>query len=528
MASSISLDFIRQSLTYCSGNRKMHERCPQLQDTGSVLPTRVVDCSSHDHLYLLESNGLCDRYVALSYVWGEDQPHKTTTQNIDQYLCSIDPALLPQTIQDAIWTTRALDLKYLWVDTLCIIQDCEDDRNHELARMCDIYSEAHLTIIAASARRASEGFLQHRKDTSVDDVKLPFILPDGSPQLGTLRASLVRWAPQYAGSDPISGRGWCFQESVLSPRCVVFSSHTVQYQCASTFECAGHAYNPCWTDGGHVDARPQYKLPAKDALGDIAHVDRLPAIWRTMVEEYSRTAVTVSGDRLVALSGVAQRFHTAFQTEYLAGLWRDRLLEHLQWYTEPTHPPQLPAPAPRPKGYRAPTWSWASVDGAIQFEEQWQRRTGLAKVVRCETTLKLPALTFGEVTSGILVLRAPTIQCKLEWCPQSFCANAYVDPAVAQDEAENARLIRVGLFKPDSVDDANQRARWATLVLLSRVEAYPRDAFVGFVVELEGGYWRRTGWFANNVDSHNWNDADADRRAQDVFACAPITDIIIL
>ena len=502
------------------------------------MPTRAVDCTNPSLPYLLDTSGKRGRYAALSYVWGEDQPHKTTLRNIDQYMLSINIDLLPQTIRDAIWVTHELGLEYLWIDTLCIIQDSDDDRNRELARMRDIYSDAHITIVAASAKRASEGFLRERDDLSTaGDVSLPFISPDQHGEDGTVWASLVRWAPQYMGSEAISGRGWCFQESVLSPRCVIFASHTVQYQCASSIECVGHAYNPCWTDTGHTNTRPQHKLLATDALGGRLYTGRLPNMWKSMLEDYSRTSVSVSGDRLVAIAGVVERLHAAFQTDYVAGLWRDRLLQHLQWYTEPTHPPQLPAPSPRPKPDRAPTWSWASIDGGIAFEEEWQPQTPLAEVAHCEAVPKLPELPFGEVKpGGILILRAPTLKCILRWNPQKARADVYIltgdghgdtMDTVADFAAPLSADIKVGIFKPDSADDADQRTREARLILLAQVEAYPRDAFVGFIVESRGTQWCRVGWFANNVDSQWWNGLGIFERGQDILAHAPVVETVI-
>ena len=532
-----TLRLLKECIEYCCSDRSKHEQCSKTSGNQSM-PTRVVDCTTPSRPRLLGTKGARGCYAALSYVWGEDQPHKTTTRNIDQYMLTIDNDLLPQTIRDAIWTTHELGIEYLWVDTLCIIQDSDDDRNRELARMGNIYSEAHITIIAACARRASEGFLHKREDLySFKDVALPFISPEPEGEDGTIWASRVTWEPSYVGSDPISARGWCFQENVLSPRCVIFASHTVQYQCASTFECVGHACNPCWTDNGRVESRRQHKLPAMDVLVSRKCEGRLPNMWKSMLEDYSQTSVTVSGDRLVALSGVAERLHAAFQTDYLAGLWRNRLLEDLQWYTESTHPPQLPAPSPRPNPDRAPTWSWASIDSAIAFQEEWQPSTPLAEVVLCKTAPKLQELPFGEVKpGGILVLRAPTLKCILRWDSQKACAHIYILTKERNDDTMDAVVdaatsvdeIKVGTFKPDSADDVEQRMREAHIILLAQtVEAYPRNTFVGFVIEFQGTQWRRIGWFADNTDSQWWNDQDIFERGQDILARAPVVETAI-
>ena len=145
-----------QVLQECTGSASGHENCqPALK---GVLPTRVIDCQdpSSPRLYV-SSPGTCNYYVALSYVWGEDQPYKTTTANLSAYSRSIDCAVLPQTILDAIKCTRSLGLRFLWVDALCILQDSDEDKGRELVRMRNIYRNAYVTIIAATAPRASGG-----------------------------------------------------------------------------------------------------------------------------------------------------------------------------------------------------------------------------------------------------------------------------------------------------------------------------------------------------------------------------------
>ncbi|EIW58352.1 HET-domain-containing protein, partial [Trametes versicolor FP-101664 SS1] len=115
------------------------------------LPTHVIDCTNLAHPRLVSTDGRSGKYLTLSYVWGLDQIHKTTTSNVSQYECGIDLSLLPATIRDAIYVTHALGLQFLWVDSLCIIQDSNEDKRHEIRRMHHIYRHSHLTIIAASA-----------------------------------------------------------------------------------------------------------------------------------------------------------------------------------------------------------------------------------------------------------------------------------------------------------------------------------------------------------------------------------------
>ncbi|EIW52272.1 uncharacterized protein TRAVEDRAFT_84086, partial [Trametes versicolor FP-101664 SS1] len=131
-----------------------HARCRALlasHESDALLPTRLIDCSDPSRPRLAPTDGLRGKYCALSYVWGEPQPHSTLTSNVHVYTAGINPANLPQTIRDAIYVTHELGMQYLWADTLCIIQDSGQDKRRELARMHRIYRDAHLTIIASDA-----------------------------------------------------------------------------------------------------------------------------------------------------------------------------------------------------------------------------------------------------------------------------------------------------------------------------------------------------------------------------------------
>lgn len=136
---------------------------------------------------LVSTEGGYGRYLALSYVWGEPQPHQTTTSNVSVYTDGIDASLLPRTLRDVIRVTHTLGFQYLWVDSLCIIQDKDKDKVHEIGCMHLVYRYAHLTIIAANAQKVSDGFLKDRMAEDVVQITLPFLCPSRpSPSLPSL------------------------------------------------------------------------------------------------------------------------------------------------------------------------------------------------------------------------------------------------------------------------------------------------------------------------------------------------------
>ncbi|KAH9850211.1 heterokaryon incompatibility protein-domain-containing protein, partial [Lenzites betulinus] len=248
-----ALTHAKECLDECVHEHKHHGALSQTPHSKSPLPTRLIDCTDPKRPRSASTVGKSGKYVALSYVWGQDQPHKTTKANLSAYTREMDPALLPPSIRDAIYVTPSLGLHLLWVDTLCIIQDSDEDKVHELGQMHNIYRNAYLTIIAANARSVSGGFLQQRTIPE-SQLTLPFICaapslspaPEVKPNETTPRVGQIYLTdPHYfnktvgfwgdADRDPIKARAWCLQEYMMS-------SQTLQYRCSTSARNVGRGY----------------------------------------------------------------------------------------------------------------------------------------------------------------------------------------------------------------------------------------------------------------------------------------------
>ncbi|KAI0334660.1 HET-domain-containing protein [Cubamyces sp. BRFM 1775] len=400
------------------------------------LPSRLIDCSYAMFPRLVETNShsLREPYVALSYVWGMAQPHRTTKDNLASYINhGIDYAVLPQTIRDAIHVTRALGLRFLWIDSLCIIQDSQEDMLRELARMRDVYRYAYVTIDAACATNVTEGFLHKQRPLDPEHM-LPFVCPrdPASQSIGQVQVGMAYIAPQnYEKVFPPSqdlittadlpgnktrpttytaARAWCLQEVLMSTRSLVFTSETVQLRCHThTRNVGGCRHNPAWDLPRLPDAT---FLPDRQVVRGSDEWKHIRSRWRNVVEDYSNRLLSEPTDKLVAISGLAEMFAHALCTDYLAGLWRDSLIHDLlwrrcDWITQ--------APPPRyPFGYCAPSWSWGCIDGPTCYDTLVDRPDlhPLAEVVSCTVTLQNMNLPFGPVVSGSLILRARFFPCK--------------------------------------------------------------------------------------------------------------------
>ncbi|KAK0228011.1 heterokaryon incompatibility protein-domain-containing protein [Armillaria fumosa] len=376
----------------------LHECCPK--PGYAPLPTRVIDCKDPGHPRLFVSDGIEDYYVALSYVWGaalEDLPHCTTTQNLQSYIVEIPLNNIPLTIMDAITVTRTLGLRYLWVDSLCILQDSKEDKATEISKILNTFRDAYMTIIAACANRVSDGFL-HARTEQEDIVSLPFICPNGD--IGTMKVQ----TEDHDAVEPTEERAWCLEEWVLSPRKLIYTTHTLQYECQTIH------INVNGSCAFIMPNIPFEGIPRIPLLTSMAHHGthdgnqsadyELGVAWKRILQLYSLGFTTKQGDRLNALSGVAKQFQSFWpHGRYMAGIWDHHLPNDLLWcYANAV--PKL-----RPDHYRAPSWSWASIDGLIETFD-WPNDGFLYNVIQWDVSVKRQDNPYGEVEGGYLILDA--------------------------------------------------------------------------------------------------------------------------
>ncbi|TFK34374.1 heterokaryon incompatibility protein-domain-containing protein [Crucibulum laeve] len=381
----LALDSLNKCLQF-------HSRCEKPQPCS--LPDRVIDCSEVERPKVFITHGMKGTYASLSYIWGGPQSF-TTTHNIGEYINhGLDMQNIPRTIRDAVVAVHNFGIRYLWIDAFCILQDSVEDKNKQIGQMHRIYQNAYITLIAASAMKSSEGFLQDRP-ARVPDAHIPYRCSDG--QVGTVYLANERVEGYDATRgyhdelEPVNSRGWCFQERLLSPRCFIYASDTLKYHCQTETVNIGNAL--CEPITG-------LRLP-KD--NDDATLSR--RAWLFMIWEYTRRDLTVPGDRLIAFGGIAEQFSHVWGGRYLAGLWEDTLIEDLLWEQ------QFQSRVARPDIYLAPSWSWASVLGHItapNFETRTASGTdiGRCEILQCGVTLESEEAPFGAVARGHLKLNA--------------------------------------------------------------------------------------------------------------------------
>jgi hypothetical protein len=386
-----------------------NHKCATDQDL-QPLPTRVISIGETVHnLKLIETDHSPDRYICLSYCWGVSKTYDTTTKNRADRLRGMKYADMPKTYQDAVVMCHKLGIAFLWIDALCILQDCPDDWARESAQMADIYSRSFLTLAANRAANVHAGlfhstFQPEARGTTAQGQPFRYLLAGND----VYQHFFGKW--DDPALFPLLDRGWAFQETFLAPRTLHFEQAEQSWSCYAQCMCE------C-----NVAASSIYKIQYAQALRDpTADGGKLAYQWRELAVGYMSKALSHTTDKLPALSGLARQFQRHFQQRgkdntYLAGLWRSSLVDDMLWYVRPRRRPMQPKPAV----WRAPSWSWASNDSEIfylqNFENSGKWQLSIARpwvfVAECALAGVDP---MGQVTAGRVMLASTMVSGRLK------------------------------------------------------------------------------------------------------------------
>jgi hypothetical protein len=339
------------------------------------LPTRVIDVgtsNSNRDPFLYIAQGHRAQYLTLSYTWGHALPFTTKSSSLQARKAGMPLAKLPKTFQEAIQITRKLGVRYLWIDALCIIQDSEQDWKDEASRMAEVFRNALLTISAADAASPKEGIFRkrtrHRTRPYLPNPRLSY---QHRRELGS--GPLCVYKPENeegrgARKPPsvLDTRGWVLQEELLTRRLLVFSKGELFWQCNCM--SASESYPdgiPTKLDDDMIDRDmlvfKEY-LNRETVVTDKTAIDRLHISWRAIIQLYSARLFTQAKDRLIALEGIGTALRRILGTGISSGLLNVRIEQDLLW--RPRDSNTLPKSR---LDWRAPSWSWASIDAPIVY-----------------------------------------------------------------------------------------------------------------------------------------------------------------
>ena len=432
-----------------------HGDCPRVQSEAK-LPTRAIEVAPADSPSvprLQSTTGMKGSYIALSYCWGSHQSYVLTTKNLEPLMRELEVTELPQTISDAIQVTKALGLKYLWVDALCIMQDsveeaASQDMEKELETMDQVYKNATMTIVAACASSVAEGFLHERNHSGQRRFDIPCRVAHNQFFVAHIQEHI-----NYDDhNEPINARAWTFQEQILSPRLLIYATHSLQWQCSTVTCNLGDSYHSPLLSAAPRLLAPQGLAIKDDGKNVARHQSKCPNVshhtlqhWLSIVQSYSTRKLSLPSDKLPALSALAMSYSPIFGPGYHAGIWEGSAMQQLCWRT-----PDSRRFFTRPTQYRAPSWSWAALDGPIYFPSYLEIEGASAclplqnfNIIEWEVRLKSDRLPYGEVLDGKLTV-------------MTVIKNATYDPSSSPNlrfEAEEPSAAPKSNYSPQGVSD---------------------------------------------------------------------------
>jgi hypothetical protein len=391
-----------------------HARCKQLSEvSGNEIPTRLIyvgatDGSQKPRLKKMEENSQGIPYVTLSHCWGDpSRITKLTKGNIAELMGGIDEGALSKSFQDAISITRALNIQYLWIDALCIIQDSAEDWAIESTKMAQYYRSGRVMISALASPGAGHGILLPRTgDANAVKYSLNgnelFIRPALEDAWTVIQdknhhGSEVR---QEISVQPLNSRAWTLQERLFAPRILHYTVQQLIWQCKT---CIASEDNQFEFMSGDKVISPVIDMINLDT--ERSGENKLPTIlstgWYDLLGGYTQRQITYSSDLLPGISGLAQEVQNLTGVKYLAGIWNGPpaiLMRSLLW--EIKHRGEK---AVTRANNGSPSWSWASVCAEIthQLHELfWIQQPDIdPRFLLCEAKLTTSS-PFGQVSSG--------------------------------------------------------------------------------------------------------------------------------
>lgn len=314
------------------------------------------------------------QYACLSYCWGRqsEKNHigQTLCRNIEKYKAGIPVQELPKTIVDAIRLCCKLGFEFLWVDRLCIVQDQDpsegtNDWEKESSKMCDYYSKSALTISVSICSESSQSFIEEREMGFQEQTE--FAIVEYRDEESRSQSSL--WFTHYGRIDEGSwflendwihfsersnrhrlgwlGRGWTFQEWMLSPRVLHINGLTL-------WDCF-HSY------ANELGQRQMKETGLERSPEQFGKQSGIP--WDSIVMEYSKREVTKRTDFLPALAGLAESYRRKTHWTYLYGIWKEEMPISLLWQADHDACDDREVLTDE----TTPSWSWAHSNSPVYY-----------------------------------------------------------------------------------------------------------------------------------------------------------------
>ena len=472
---------------------RQHEMCSINRADFNFRPRRLVKVSivnSRLSVRLTETQDIRENieYLALSHCWGEAEGLELTEERLATFCERIPLESLPKTFLDAVAVTARLRYQYIWIASLCIIQDCPRDRELEINAMGDIYKYALCTIAALSAKNSNEGCFFSRDPQRCDRYQS---LDDDS--LSRIQDLDALPGPDFFSQHrpPLHTRAWVVQERALSPRTLYYGSEMIHWECV---RCRASECRPQMEDlqkpGGELRGSISGKKNAFKRLLESCRSDPDRVwrhAWRILVMEYSACHLRHDDDKWSAFQGLAMEVERHCGDKLLSGLWRSHLRRELLWFANGPGPGK----GLETHGLRPPSWSWTSINGRVGWLEDYNLHFAHNRV-------EWTAFISSSASSGASV--QPTTDTITVEAPLVNLAEIFPRrPAGLNPPSEHPNVTSVS-WDPDTTESIDISPKWA--LQFARTTGFSNSStlitYLGLVVmEVEGspGKWERLGLY---------------------------------
>lgn len=382
-------------ISFDGQRRRSHDNAPHL-------PTRVIKVTAVPNSFgsscilakLFVTGGSCGQYLTLSHRWSSAKSFQLIKENFRTFLEGIPNASCSPTFNHAICMTKLLGFEYLWIDSLCIIQDDDEDLKSEISRMGEIFENAACMLAAVDTVQpdGSDSGLFDRtipgppaaylqcsgweedspslQDTSTQDAQdiAPF-----TDELGLKIANPQGW--HIVRHSKWHGRGWVMQERMLSRRTIYFTKYKLLWDCRQSNGDEDRHGSIHWSS--HRNMPGDYHQQCIRRPGWSEDQSSFQQ-WSWLVEEYSKCQLSKETDRPLAIAGISRKFQSRMGAKIEQGILLDVdgscVLSSLLWIAESRDRGQF-------REFSSPSWSWMGLNGPVAHSTTAALPTPVCKIV---------------------------------------------------------------------------------------------------------------------------------------------------
>ncbi|PSN64694.1 HET-domain-containing protein [Corynespora cassiicola Philippines] len=430
-----------------------HVECRMRASTSTdFIPTRLlqvkVSGSIIQSIQLVFGNKLPygTEYLTLSHCWGGAEILKLKKDSLVPFQSHVPVDELPKNFVDAAILTAQLGYDYIWIDSLCIIQDSPEDWAEEAARMGAVYRHSVCTIAAAGANDSHGGCFTDRAYLSIT----PCQLVSDTPEKPGVYASEIFKNNKNLLHTKLHTRAWVVQERCLSIRTLNFGSPIISWECIET---EASEQQPRMVSTSYANS---VKRTFNDLISDSSR-EWIDAWWK-LISEYSSCDITFKTDKWPAMKGLATEIENECAQDLVHGLWAHNFTDDLLWTI---YYPEL-----KRLDISVPSWSWLGVDGQV-----WKRKYDYDNEHYLEATAFLPAPVNSQITGSRSDQYSFEISVTGRMLPIEWAFDTQKDPKHTPGynfrfvdgiaaEGPGARLRWVGRWIPDVKLDLSSGERW--------------------------------------------------------------------